>query len=141
MNNFSFIGRLGRDAEVRYTQTQKPVTDFAVAITSGWGENEKTTWVKCVLWGDRGPKLAEYIRKGDRIGIEGEVSLSTWINKEQVEKTTLEVNVRNITLLGDKRDAAPAAPPAPTRQQAAPPTAPDFDDDIPFSNYELKTWA
>jgi len=138
MNTLNAIGRLGRDAELRYTQAQKPVMSFPVAIESGWGENKVTTWVRCTLWGDRGPKLVEFIKKGDRIGIQGEISLSEFEGKDGLTRTTLECNIREVTLLGEKREAAaPPAPPArPAPPKAPAPQAPapeDFgDDDIPF---------
>lgn len=136
MNNFSAIGRIGRDAETRYTQSGKEVTGWPVAIDIGYGDKKSTLWVECVLWGDRGPKLAEYLRKGERVGIVGEISLDTFTNKEGVEKSKVRCNVRDVTLLGSKHDGERQAPARSERPRAAPQpaaTADQFDtDDIPF---------
>lgn len=141
MNNFSGIGRVGRDAETRHTAGGTTVTSWPVAIDSGYGQNKKTEWFDCALWGERGEKLASYIRKGDRIGLQGEVSLDTYQTKDGSEKSRLRLRVVDVTLLGNKDDGHSGGH---ERQQsrAAPAkrtgTGPvehrdDFqDDDIPF---------
>lgn len=136
MNNFSAIGRIGRDAVTRYTQAGKPVTGWALAVDTGWGDNKQTTWLDCSLWGERGEKVAEHIRKGDRLGVVGEIG-----TREHDGKTYVTLNVRDVTLLGDKREEAPrqqssrparqSAPQRQAPQQSAP--MDDFSDDqIPF---------
>jgi single-strand DNA-binding protein len=124
MNNFSAVGRIGRDAVTRHTANGKPVTGWALAVDSGYGDKKQTVWMDCSLWGERGEKLAEYIRKGDRLGVHGEIG-----TREHEGKTYVTLNVRDVTLLGDKRDAKPAPAPKP----APPKQASTFeDDDIPF---------
>ena len=126
MNVCNFIGRNGRDAVVRYTQGGKAITGWALAVDTGFGDNKQTVWIDCNLWGDRGPKLADYIRKGDRIGVTGELG-----TREHEGKTYITLNVRDVTLLGDKRDTAAQEPRKP---KPAPATDPGGfeDDDIPF---------
>ena len=108
MNSLNIIGNLGGDCEVRYTQAGKPVGTFSVAITSGWGERKTTTWVRCTLFGDRAEKLSPYIKKGDRIGVCGELELQEW-DSEQGKKQTLCCIVRDVTLLGDKKSRTESA--------------------------------
>jgi len=135
VNNGSFIGRVGRDAQTRFTTNGKPVTSFSVAVDVGFGDNKSTLWLDCALWGDRGEKIVDYIRKGDRIGVIGEVG-----TREHEGKTYVTLNVRDVTLLGEKRDGSSADAPrerqAPARGAAArgePAHNPgDYDDDIPF---------
>lgn len=138
MNNFSGVGRIGSDAVTRFTQGGKPVTGWALAIDTGFGDNKTTTWLDCSLWGERGEKVAEYIRKGDRLGVVGEIG-----TREHDGKTYVTLNVREVTLLGDKREAGgdrqqssrPARQqPAPQRQAQPQRSVPvdDFaDDDLP----------
>ena len=137
MNVFTGIGRLGRDAEVRHSQAGKPITTFAVAIEDGWGENKTTTWLDCAMFGERGERVASYIRKGDRIGVTGSIRLDTYTTRDGVEKSKVALRVQDVTLLGGKQDRQDAQ-----RQQApsAGGTGPvehagdDFDsDDIPFA--------
>lgn len=127
MNNFNAIGRIGRDAVTRFTQSGKAVTGWALAVDSGWGDNKKTTWLDCTLWGERGQKLADHIRKGDRLGVTGEIA-----TREHDGKTYVTLDVKDVTLLGDKREAPPQQRDKPAPKQAAP--ADDFADDssIPF---------
>ena len=132
MNILCMTGHVGSDAEVRSTATGKQITSFNVAMTSGWGDNKKTTWLRCAMWGDRGTKIAPHILKGGLVGITGEFSTNEW-DKNGVTQTSCEVNVQDVTLLGSpdraKYDKAPAQAAAPA---AAPAVVEDFEDDIPF---------
>ena len=137
MNVFTGIGRLGRDAEIRYSADGKAITSFTVAIDDGFGDRKTTSWIDCALFGDRGPKIAEYIRKGDRIGITGSSRLDTFKTRDGEERSKIAMRVQDVTLLGDKREESggggrPAnRQPRNTSGQQAP--ADNFDDDeIPF---------
>lgn len=125
MNNFSCIGRVGKDAVVRSTQSGKLVAGWSLAVDVGYGDNKQTLWIDCALWGDRAHKLADYIRKGDRLGVHGELG-----TREHDGKTYVTLRVADVTLLGDKRDQGERT----QQQRTAPTSAPadGFDDDIPF---------
>lgn len=97
MNNCSFVARIGKDAVVRHTQNGKPVAGWSIAVDTGFGDNKKTLWIDCAFWGERSTKVAEYIRKGDRIGVCGEIG-----TREHDGKTYVTLNVRELTLLGNK---------------------------------------
>ena len=129
MNQFSGIGRVGRDAVTRHTQGGKAVTGWSLAIDRGWGDNKQTTWLDCSAWGDRFEKVSEHIRKGDRLGVVGEIG-----TREHDGKTYVTLDVRDVTLLGEKRDAP--AKSAPSRAPAAAGRAAPVDDmdsaEIPF---------
>lgn len=127
MNVLSCIGRVGQNAENKSTPNGDQVTEFSVAMDSGWGQNKKTTWLRCAIWGDRGIKLAPYILKGDRIGVTGELSVREWVSGSK-SGYSVELRINDVTLLGDKREAAAPAP-APA---AAPAGDGIDDDDIPF---------
>lgn len=130
INVFTFAGRLGRDAELRYTAGNKAVLGFAVAVDVGYGENKSILWVDCSLWGERGEKLADYLTKGSIVTVTGEASLQTY--QSQVEqKTKLACRVNEVQLPPLSKDR-----PAPQRQESPhskPPANQGFDDDdIPF---------
>ena len=144
MNVFTAIGRLGRDAEVRYTADGKAITTFAVAVDDGFGDRKVTSWIDCALFGERGPKISEFIRKGDRIGVTGSIRLDTYKTRDGEDKSKIAMRVQEVTLLGDKREDSGdrQQPSRPARQQSAPQrqapqqSAPvdDFaEDDIPFN--------
>lgn len=130
MNNFTAIGHIGRDAITRFTQGGKAVTGWPLAVSKGWGENKQTVWLDCALWGERGQKLADMIRKGDRLGVTGEIG-----TREHDGKTYVTLEVREVTLLGEKRQES-STPPR-SASKAAAPSRPDpasdfVDDDIPW---------
>lgn len=122
MNSCSFIGRVGRDAVARFTQAGKAVAGWSLAVDRGWGDAKTTTWLDCSLWGERGEKLAALIRKGDRLGVVGELG-----TREHDGKTYVTLDVREVTLLGDKRQDS--GEPRKPRQAAVDEFA---DDDLPF---------
>ena len=127
MNNCSFIGRVGRDAQSRVTQSGRQVLNWSMAVDSGYGDNKSTIWLDCVLWGERGAKLAQYILKGHLLEAHGELG-----TREHEGKTYLTLRVVDVTLIQPRDGAADHADgPKPPRPQAEPAAA-DMDDDIPF---------
>jgi len=104
INNCTFTGRIGKDAETRFTPSQKAITSFSLAVDIGWGDNKKTLWLRCNGWGDRFTKLSEYLTKGQQVGVCGEVSLNEW-DGDKGKMTSLELNVREIELLGGKSES------------------------------------
>ena len=126
MNSCSFIGRVGRDAEVRYTQSGKTVMGWSLAVDSGYGDKKTTIWLDCSLWGERGGKLAEYVKKGSQLGVVGELG-----TREHDGKTYLTLNVHDVTLIGGKRDAEPRQPSrAPVKGCPQPDQGGFVDDDL-----------
>lgn len=134
MSNFKDLVRLGKDAEVRYTQGGKAVAGFSAAFDTGWGDNKKTVWLDCSLWGERAEKVAPNLTKGLLILVEGDLG-----TREYEGKTYLTLDVRDFKFTGKGNDAAPrqqtpARPPATGTPAPASPadTFADFDDGIPF---------
>lgn len=138
MNQLQIAGRIGRDAETRYSQSGKVIATFAVAVSEYRDGEEQTLWVRCTMFGERAEKLAQYLTKGTPVAVTGRAAVSSWADKQSGEaKAALELIVNNVTLLGSKGDqaAAPAPAPAPApaaRRAPAPAPAADLDDDIPF---------
>ena len=128
MNLMTFTGNLGRDAEVKYTASGTAIASFSVPIKSGYGDNEKTSWVRCAIIGKRAEGgLIQYLKKGQLVGISGELSVNTYTNKDGEEKTSVEVFVKEIDLLGSNNQAPQQASQAPQQVD----NADDLDDD-PF---------
>ena len=101
-----FAGNLGRDAEIRTTQGGG-VCSFSVAVEQRKGKEKTTTWVRCSLWGKRGEVVAQYLTKGTRVAVTGELSLH-----EYQGKTTLECKVGEVTMLGGGARSAATSKPA-----------------------------
>ena len=143
MNVFSFTGNLGQDAEQRHTANGDAIVSFSVAVRSGYGEREKTMWVRCGLFGRRGESLFQYLKKGQQVAVTGELSLSNWADREGIQRSSLELRVNDVTLIGKRDDSgaqntnhAPRQPSqrtqAPRQQSPRSDSFDDIDDSIPF---------
>ena len=127
MNVFTATGNIGRDAETRFIASGEAVVSFTVAVKSGYGKSESTTWVQCSLWGKRGEAVAPYLLKGTLVGISGEISLDEYEGKDGTKNKTLKCRLNNVDLLGKKSSGD--APAKPASSQGAPED--DFSD-LPF---------
>lgn len=130
MNYGHFAGRLGRDADRRATPNGKSVCNFSIGVDIGWGENKKTLWVGCALWGERGENLAQYLTKGTAVAVAGEIDIRMYETKDGSTKAELTCNVQKVTLLGSGEQKAKAEKPAAKPAQTVPD---DLDDNIPFA--------
>jgi single-strand DNA-binding protein len=143
LNKVTLIGNLGADPEVRTVANGGKVATISLATSRKWkkdGENqEKTEWHRVVLWDNaKGAKLADlaesYMKKGDKVYIEGQIEYRSW-EKDGVTKYTTEIVAREVILLGgDGRQLAAAV--APKGKDAVfdkvPDALNDDDDGLPF---------
>jgi single-strand DNA-binding protein len=132
MNKFIFTGNLGKDAEVKVTQSGMSVCSFSVAVKSGYGDKQKTTWANCALFGKRAEgQLPQYLKKGAQVAISGELTLDEWEGKDGTAQKSIKINVDDLDLIGGKPEGS-----APAQRQPQAPAAPapgdDGFDDIPF---------
>lgn len=116
LNNFTFTGRLTRDAEYRTLASGKGVLTLSVAVNTGFGDYKKTTYIKVQQWGERGAKIVEYLKKGKLIATSGTLTTSEYDTKDGVHKVELVCDVTNIAFYdtqskgtaGAYSDGAPA---------------------------------
>ena len=99
MKTITIAGRITRDAVTRTTQQGDKVTGFSVAVDDGFGQNKRTMFFDCSLWGKRGDSLAQYLVKGASVTVAGDLS-----TRDHDGKTYLTVRVAEITLQGGKSD-------------------------------------
>jgi len=104
MNVWIFTGRVGRDAELRSTQSGEKVLGFTVANDVGFGDRKTTQWVDCSLWGKRAEALANYVKKGDKITVSGELKLEEFQRRDGSAGSKLSVRVAEIELGGAPRE-------------------------------------
>lgn len=129
MKNVTIAGNIGKDAETRTTQGGDQVTGWSVAVEERNGQDKRTIWFDCSLWGKRGQALAQYLTKGTRVAVSGDLS-----TREHNGKTYLTVRASEVTLMGggEKRDHV-AMPPG---YEGTAPAEADrrraIDDEIPF---------
>jgi single-strand DNA-binding protein len=138
LNKAILIGNLGRDPEMRYTQSGVAVANFNIATSETWtnkeGEKEtRTEWHRIVAFGKLGEICGEYLAKGRQVYIEGRIQTRDWEDKEGVKRYTTEIVANQMIMLGS-RDSAVATdsfggPPSAEPETSLPQTP---DDDIPF---------
>jgi single-strand DNA-binding protein len=109
LNKVMIIGHLGRDPEMRYTPSGKPVTTFTVAVSRSWnsGDGERhteTEWFNIVAWGNLAETCKQYLTKGMLVYIEGRLQTRKWEDKEGQKHSSVEVVANEMTMLSDRRD-------------------------------------
>ena len=148
VNKVILIGALGADPEIRRTQSGNAIANLRVATSESWkdkatGERkEKTEWHRVVIFSEGLCKVAEqYLKKGSKVYIEGQLQTRKWTDKDGVEKYSTEIVLQgfNASLVmldsraADTRDDAPAKSPDRTaRRSSADIGRDDFDSEIPF---------
>jgi single-strand DNA-binding protein len=136
VNKVILVGNLGKDAELRYTPGGAAVATLRLATTDRYKDKEgqwqeQTEWHTVVVWGKTAETLAEYLRKGKQIYVEGRLQTRSWDDKEGKKRYATEVKSDRIVLLGGRVPGGereePASQAEPVREGAE-----LTDDDIPF---------
>jgi len=113
VNRVMLIGNVGRDAEVRYTQTGQAVASFSLATTERFGgqdgseRQERTEWHNIVCWGRQAEIAGQYVKKGRQLYVEGKLQTSNWLDPQGVKHYKTEINCRIFQLLGRRDDQSP----------------------------------
>ena len=138
INKVILVGNLGRDPEIRYTQSGTAVANFTLATSERWKDRntgemqESTEWHRIVAWGRLGEICGEYLSKGRQVYIEGRLQTRSW-EQDGVTRYTTEVVAREMKMLGSREGAErPSSSPPTPPEYAGPPLPEESDDDIPF---------
>ena len=132
LNRVQLIGNVGKEPEVKYTGSGKAVAKLSVATNESYKDTdgewqEKTEWHNIVAWEKLAEIVGQYVKKGDKIFIEGRSTTRSWDDKTSGEKKYItEVVAKDLIMLGAK-DSTGTTPAA-----AVPARRPITDDDIPF---------
>lgn len=111
LNKVTLIGNLGADPEVRTTSGGGRVATFSLATSRSWNsqsgeKQEKTEWHRCVVWNSKVSTLADvverYLKKGDKVYVEGRIEYRQWTDKEGQTRYTTEINVRELIMLSGR---------------------------------------
>ena len=129
LNKVQIIGHLGKDPEMRYTPSGKPVTTFSVAVSRSWnsadGErHNETEWFNVVAWGNLAEICKQYLVKGQQVYIEGRLQTRRWDDTEGVKHTSVEIVANEMMILGERRDTNHSAGEAPETDE--------IEDEYPF---------
>ena len=149
LNHIVIMGRLTRDPELRYTQSQTAVASFRLAVErdyAGQGQERQTDFIDCVAWRGTGEFVSKYFQKGSMAVVSGRLQMREWTDRDNNRRTTAEVVAENVYFGESKRDQgsgqrsyqtagnpAQSASTAGTSQTASAFTELDDDDgEIPF---------
>lgn len=107
VNKIILVGHVGRDPDIRQTQTGKKVANVSVATnrwsTAGGEEAERTDWHRIVLWNKLAQFAEDYIRTGERVYVEGRLEYDSY-ERDGVTIPSAEIHVEEVVLLGSARD-------------------------------------
>ena len=108
MNTAVIVGRVGRDAEVRYFDSVKVKANFSVAVNR-WDAKTKAEvadWFNIDVWDKQAEFAGEYVKKGIQVAIDGRIAQNKWVDKATGEdKENFLIIANSIRLLGSKKDA------------------------------------
>jgi single-strand DNA-binding protein len=134
LNRCEFIGRLGRDPEVRFSADGNAICNFSIAVGYKSKEKETTEWIRIVSFGKLAGVCGDYLRKGSQVYIAGRMTTRKWLNKDGVEQFSTEVVSEHMQMLGGKPEQS--APPMLQKQDAyrniKEGNIVDLEDDVPF---------
>jgi single-strand DNA-binding protein len=113
LNKVLIIGRLGRDPEMRYTPSGRPVTTFTVATSRSWNTSEggrrtETEWFNVVSWSNLAEICKQYLTKGSLVYIEGRLQTRHWDDPEGNKHSSTEIVANEMIILSDRKEGAPA---------------------------------
>ncbi|NCQ34885.1 single-stranded DNA-binding protein [bacterium] len=149
VNKVMIIGNLGRDPEIKYTQSNVPVANFSVATSESWKDKnsgewqEKTEWHRIVAWRHLAERAEKYLKKGKQVYVEGRIETRKWTGQDGNDHYTTEIVANQLMLLG-RRDDNESSGGSGGRSSGGssddgggfnpPPidNTPDDDDDLPF---------
>ncbi|MFO1171436.1 MAG: single-stranded DNA-binding protein [Hyphomicrobiaceae bacterium] len=116
VNKVILVGNLGKDPEIRHTQDGRPICNLSVATSESWrdkgsGERkERTEWHRVVIFNDGLCKVAEnYLKKGSKVYIEGQLQTRKWTDQSGVEKFSTEVVLQGFNSTLTMLDGRPGA--------------------------------
>ena len=100
LNHITIMGRLTRDPEIRYTQSQTPVTSFTLAVDRDFGGRDggekQTDFIDCVAWRQTAEFVSKYFAKGSMAVGSGRLQIRDWTDREGGKRRSAEVVVDNI---------------------------------------------
>ena len=133
LNSCNFIGNVGRDPEIRTTQSGDKVASFSMAISEAWkgkdGErHERTEWIKCKVWGALAGVVESCVRKGSRLYVSGQMQTREY-EKDGVKRYVTEIvlNRDGKLIMLDKASSGDNA------ESPRTPGGGSLDDEIPFA--------
>jgi single-strand DNA-binding protein len=110
LNKVMIIGFLGKDPEMRYTPSGRPVTTFNVATSRSWNTSDgerrtETEWFNIVAWGSLAEICNQYLTKGRQVYIDGRLQSRNWEDNEGKRHTSVEIVANEMIMLGNRQSS------------------------------------
>lgn len=104
MNNWTVVGRTGRDFDLKWLDSGKAVASTSLAVDKIAKEKEdRTLWIKVEAWGKAAENLAQYVKKGHQVALSGRADIEEWQDKQGATRLTLKLVVNEFKLLNNDR--------------------------------------
>jgi len=149
VNKVILIGNLGRDPEIRYTQSGDPIANFSLATNEKWTDKsgqrqERTEWHRVEVFGKQAQVVRDYCQKGRQLYVEGQIRYDEWTDKEGNKRNTTKIRVGGfsgrVVLIGGRGDGGGGGGGGRSGgggryDEGPPPEGEDYqvsDDDVPF---------
>src|SRR5690606_26501612 len=130
INTVTLVGRLTKDPELRYTQTGKGVATFTLAVTRPFKNQNgdyEADFINCQTWGKAAENLANYMRKGNKVGVVGRIQTRYYENNQGQKVYVTEVVAEQVTFLESKNEQSKQQQP---QEPIGEPV--DIQSDLPF---------
>lgn len=109
LNHITIMGRLTRDPELRYTQSQTPVASFSLAVDRDFGSKDggekQTDFIDCVAWRQTAEFVNKYFTKGRMAVVSGRLQIRDWTDREGGKRRSAEIVADNVYFGDSKRDS------------------------------------
>jgi len=139
VNKVILVGNLGKDPEVRFTNSGSAVARLSVATSEVWNDRdgnrqERTEWHNVVVWGKQGENCGQYLAKGRQVYVEGSIRTRSYDDKSGNKRYVTEVVAQRVQFLGGGGGTrlAQQAESAPADDAQSGGGQPPIDDDVPF---------
>jgi single-strand DNA-binding protein len=137
VNKVILIGNLGKDPEVRFTQTGSAVANFSIATSEQWNDRdgkrqERTEWHNIVVWGKQAETCGQYLAKGRQVYVEGSIRTRSYDDKTGAKRYVTEIVAQRIRFLGGGGGTRMAPEMDQGGAEDMGSGGPPIDDDIPF---------
>lgn len=141
INRINIIGRLTRDAELRYAPSGTAVANFDIACNKTFSQSgekkEQVSYFPCLAWGKAGELITEYCKKGHRIAIEGRLQQRKWEDNDGNKKSKIEIVVEGFQFLNNKTESSSRDQDKGASGMGTSASDPSWDDANPFNDDDI----
>ena len=122
LNKVMIIGRLGRDPEMRYTPSGRPVTTFNIASTRSWNSSDgerhtETEWFNIVAWGSLAEICKQHLIKNQQVYVEGRLQTRVWEDANGNKRSSTEIVAKEMIVLGERKETSADDEEVPDKQE------------------------